>query len=246
MSERFGCNAFLGEDIPEFSAAKPRVSKDHLSIEVEWAERSDLIVMFLGSAGTISEITAFAMTQSINPKLLVFNDERYRSASSFLTQGPLRLLQPTQKHYYANADSILDVEVLRAVDIALSQAWYRKKPESLTTIREANYYDAMTLANVCALYPVRYGELREHLPWPERRLLSALKKLVANGLLAKVNNTYVPAMPLSEQPIGMSFRTTIARARARAMSSLLQDEQFRERYSRIQNKLRGVGRFRTA
>ena len=68
LEEHVGCDVFMGEDID-----LPRLRKvdgDHLTIEVEQAERRDLIIMFLQSPGTISELTAFAMRDSTKRNLV--------------------------------------------------------------------------------------------------------------------------------------------------------------------------------
>lgn len=115
LQHRMGCRAFLGEEIEQLRFG-PQPDVNHLTIEVQEATQSDLVVMFLGSEGTLSEVTAFAMSEAINPKVVVFNDIQYRDVDSFVNLGPLRLLRKDQIIYYDVADEIPSVDLVKHLD----------------------------------------------------------------------------------------------------------------------------------
>ncbi len=247
LEDRFGCNGFLGEEIPEISpdGYKPSVSQDHLTIEVKWAEDSDLIIMFLGSPGTIAELTAFALNDNVNPKLLVFNHSEFRNVKSFISQGPLKLLQAEQRQFYESDAALLAESSIRAIDVAVSQAWHRSSLSHYDSIL-SSYHSLMALCVIYSLFPVTYASLKNRMPWSEKKLLNALGSLNDAGLITKKGKAFEPTVFLRDSILPTDMQTDVSAARARSLSALVADDDFLRKYERKYNGLRGAGRFRTA
>ncbi len=81
-----------------------------LTFEHFMAQISDLVLMFLEGPGTIAELGAFASVDNLIPKLLVFNDKRYRHVDSFITSGPLAKISENSSEgvIYGNLDTVLE------------------------------------------------------------------------------------------------------------------------------------------
>jgi hypothetical protein len=66
---------------------------DILSFEFELAQVSDLIVLFSESYGSAAELGAFCMDRHISERLLVVVDDLNFMQTSFIKQGPLKILR---------------------------------------------------------------------------------------------------------------------------------------------------------
>jgi hypothetical protein len=64
--------------------------RDALQMEDDLAKLADLIIVIVESAGTLTELGAFSLSQSLRKKLLPVVDEKHQHDSSFITNGPLR------------------------------------------------------------------------------------------------------------------------------------------------------------
>jgi len=182
------CDAFLGEGIEELKQIRP--DPDHLTIEMRAADRSDLIVMFLGSPGTFAELTAFAMTPTVNPKLLVFNEARFKDVRSFLSEGPLRLIDSRRKLYYDPASSTHLVEVARHLDQAVSALLFEQWNQLGLVPANLDFSSLVTLGAVFVTQPSPYRQLNESSPLRESDLRGALKVLLEKTLVVKDGERY--------------------------------------------------------
>lgn len=78
----------------ELNAFFPRGKyTDILKFENDLAQICDIIILFSESYGSAAELGAFSMSEDISSRLLVIIDDNNYSQSSFITLGPLRLLE---------------------------------------------------------------------------------------------------------------------------------------------------------
>lgn len=77
---------------PEWIFANLMRAKEYdlLSLEHDLAKNVDLIVLPLEGPGSICELGAFASVESLLPRLIVLNEEKYKRQRSFINDGPLR------------------------------------------------------------------------------------------------------------------------------------------------------------
>ncbi len=68
---------------------------DLLSLENELAKNVDLIIIPLEGIGTYCELGSFANYQDLINKILVINDIEYKTAKSFINEGPIKLIKKT-------------------------------------------------------------------------------------------------------------------------------------------------------
>jgi hypothetical protein len=223
LAGRMGCDPFLGEDIAELH--KPKVDRDHLTIEVQEAIESDLIIMFLGSPGTLAELTAFAMNEHINRKTVVFNDARHKDERSFINLGPLRLLPKGNVVYFDNLSETPSVPLLRQLDVLVGRAWFQKHVLRPGVELPWSYEQFAVLATIYATYPVRYKELHRLCPLDEHAVGTALKGLFQLGHIVEKERKYLPTRPMQEMPLGAEFVSDIARARTALLDCRLRDPE---------------------
>jgi len=221
LRDKMGCSAFLGEEIEDIRKST-KVHRDQLTIEVGEARQSDLVLMFLGSPGTIAEVTAFAMDQDITRKLFVFNDIRYKDAESFINFGPLRLLGDEQVIYYEPNSREPSDELVERIDVAVARIWYNKSKLEDSFDFEMAFETFVTIACIYAAFPVRYAELLDLLPLNERTVRGALNNLFTQNLIETAENKYLPTEPLQALPLGRATYD-VARSRARLMAGRLSD-----------------------
>lgn len=221
MKHWMGCSAFLGEDIDRILTTT-KVDHDHLTIEIDEAEKSDLIVMFLGSVGTVAELTAFVMTKSIQPKLLVFNDVQFKEEKSFLNEGPIKMLGSEQLVFYNADEPQLTQKMVEHLDRAVAQCWFNKSKIYCWTGLEFEMF--ATLAAILVCYPVRYKDLVQLLPITDKSVRASLNHLIENGLTTKREKKYLPGSNWQGLQFGPVMRD-IARTRLRLMNVRLQDEE---------------------
>lgn len=212
LETRMGCKAFLGEDIAELKYG-PKPNVNHLTIEVREATQSDMVVMFLGSPGTIAEVTAFAMDRKINSKVIVFNDAKFEDSASFVNRGPLKLLSEDQIIYYDATAEVPSVELVRHLDTLFARKRFEYTIADSSPPCELGFDAWIALCLVFASYPVKYEGLANLFPWQERRLRRALKVLFAAKWLEEREAKYVPRCTLEELPMDSGFIASLARAR---------------------------------
>ncbi len=222
LEGQMGCEASLGEDIEELSVP-PRPDQNHLTIEVKEAARSDLIFMFLGSPGTIAEVTAFAMDERVNSKLVVFNQAKYKDQRSFINLGPLRLIPSSRIVYYDGASDSPTVQLVSQLDQIVAQKWFHKS-ELGTRFSPALPFEAFVcLAILLSAFPVRYKELVELFPLDERTLKRALGELFKAHLISEDEKKYLPQVAVGDLPIDGESVADIARTRAALLSRRMKD-----------------------
>jgi len=65
---------------------------DLLTFQTDLAQTASFIIIILESAGSIAEFAAFSITPSISQKLIIIVSDEHYESSSFITLGPLRLI----------------------------------------------------------------------------------------------------------------------------------------------------------
>lgn len=69
------------------------ICDDIFSFEVMLAEISDKIIIVTESFGTCCELGAFVMNEQCRRKILVFNEDKEDYKNSFISKGPIKLLE---------------------------------------------------------------------------------------------------------------------------------------------------------
>ena len=220
LEVRMGCKIFMGEDIEDL-AQLPRADRDHLTIEVEQAERRDLIIMFLQSPGTISELTAFAMGESTNPKLVVFNDVQYKDQKSFINKGPLRLLKSEQIIHYDVTGDRPTSELVRQLDRIVARAWFNDSRIDITAGAPDAFEAFVAFATVYAAFPVDYEKLLEFFPFDDDVLRSSLRFLFEHNLVRKEEKFFVPCDTVEALSVSSACAADISTTRAALMNCRL-------------------------
>lgn len=224
LEGRMGCKSFLGEDIAELTET-PRPDKDHLTIEVKEAKKSDLIVMFLGSPGTLAEVTAFAMNRDTNKKLVVFNNIKYKNDKSFINLGPLRLLPRENVIFYDPEAETTTAEVVVHLDKILARTWFGVYASHYLPSAALSFEQFILLCVVYAAFPVRYAELGELFPFNEKAFRDALKALFLGKFIQKQEDKFIPVGDLQDLAIGGDCVADIARVRTKLLDKRLQSDQ---------------------
>lgn len=227
LENRFQIKAFLGEDIPE--SLTPEIKSDHLTIETKAAARAHVIAMFLGSPGTIAELTAFALNETIRPKLLVFNDQKYRGEKTFLNLGPLKLLDKDAV-VWINPPIDRDlIKVIRSIDLALARTVFADYTDEIQRT-DLSFEGFVVLSAIYTHYPIGREALANVVPLRQKQFDIALRDLVNAGLWKKDDSLYWPKKEITELGLSSSVLIQISRSRAQVMSQGLLDEEGRTRY----------------
>ena len=72
---------------------------DLIQFEADIAQISEIVLLVAESAGSLTELGAFAMHVGIAPRLQVFIRDDYYGAESFIRHGPIRLLGNAVSYY---------------------------------------------------------------------------------------------------------------------------------------------------
>jgi hypothetical protein len=72
---------------------------DLIQFEADIAQISEIVLLIAESAGSLTELGAFAMHARIAPRLQVFIRNDYYNAESFIRHGPIRLLGAAVSYY---------------------------------------------------------------------------------------------------------------------------------------------------
>lgn len=223
LNTYMGCDAFLGEDISEFRSS-PKPDRDHLTIEIRAAQRSDLIIIFLGSAGTLAEVTAFATNKDINPKLVVFNDVAHAEAKSFINLGPLQLIDRARVIRYEPEAALPSAALIRELDRVLGGEWFRQSG-SKGKLSQLDLEAYAALLTIHAGYPIRIKELSGAYPFSERALKDSLSKLIRAKLVSKRESQYIPTTGVSSARFATGIAGDIGRVRMQVLARRMQDEE---------------------
>lgn len=100
---------------PEWLFSNLMAIKDNdlLTLEHDLAKNVDLIVLPLEGLGAICELGAFASYEELTERILVLNDKQYAHKTSFIKDGPIRLIKRRARenvlYYHSNnKDSAVD------------------------------------------------------------------------------------------------------------------------------------------
>ena len=74
------------------------LSEDIFSFEKMLAEISDKIIIVAESPGTFCELGAFVMDEKCRAKTLIINEDKEDYKNSFITKGPIKLLENENEH----------------------------------------------------------------------------------------------------------------------------------------------------
>lgn len=80
-----------------FAALTAAQDTDLLSVEDQLSSFSDCIILILESPGTLAELGAFAIKDSIAAISLVINDKQFERRPSFVNRGPLEKIRKVSK-----------------------------------------------------------------------------------------------------------------------------------------------------
>ena len=78
---------FRAEEV--FPALNEGHGNDLLTIEDQIGNYSDCIAIICESESAFAELGAFTLKEELVKQVLVINDERFKSSTSFITQGPI-------------------------------------------------------------------------------------------------------------------------------------------------------------
>lgn len=99
---------FRAEDV--FEALRENAKRDLLTIEDEIGNYSDCIIIVCDSESAFAELGAFSLKNELVGQVLIINDERFKNASSFITQGPIARADKRSRFkptVYANFEAVL-------------------------------------------------------------------------------------------------------------------------------------------
>jgi hypothetical protein len=208
LNRKMGCDAFLGEEIEGLD-------------DVRVKKKGDLIVIFLGSAGTIAEVTAFALNNKLHDKLVVFNPIKFRDSDSFINHGPLRLLDQDSIIYYDPAQSVSRGRVLSDIDLRIARQWYLKSERAARLLQPLTFEEYVTLCGIYVSHPISYAELCEVIG-SEKIVRPSLTKLFQIGMIKEEKKTYLPQMPIDALGVSPSAALDISRVRLAVLNARLQ------------------------
>jgi hypothetical protein len=92
------------------------IFSDLLELEGYLADLSDLIVLFVESAGSIAELGAFAASDALQPKTLAVLNSAHPQGRTFISDGPVRRIKSGDEamvlYYEWNAQDLADAATL--------------------------------------------------------------------------------------------------------------------------------------
>lgn len=100
---------FRAEDAWEV-ISKKSITVNALALEEWLASFSDVVIILVESSGTVAELGAFSLSNSLRQKLLPILSNEYAKDESFINTGPVKWVDNDSKFkpcIYANFDSIL-------------------------------------------------------------------------------------------------------------------------------------------
>ena len=127
--------------------------RDALQMEEDLAKLADLLIVIIESPGTFTELGAFSLSPPLRRKMLAIVDEKYKDASSFISNGPLKwidsesVFKPT---IYTNLNKIL-----LAADQVHERIQRIEKPRS-TKLEDLAISQKHLLFFICDLMSVIY------------------------------------------------------------------------------------------
>lgn len=225
LATRMGCSPFLGEEIAELRTT-PKVPQDHLTIEVQAATGSDLVLIFLGSPGTLAEVTAFALNAQVNSKLVVFNETRYKQVQSFVNLGPLRLIDADRTIFFDPDLENTALDLVRSLDAVLARFWFSRVDRLSSALASMSFEAVVIFLAIVAQFPVRYEDLAKSVILPERHISAALKELFGLEQVQSLEGKYLPSDGFNMGKLPKRFARQMARVRLRLLALRLRQEQY--------------------
>lgn len=215
INNRFRCEAFLGEDIPEFKDPLLKASSG-LDIELRAARKADSILIVLGTPGTIAEVTAFGLDPNIKPKIRVFNDSEFKGATTFVNLAVSNLLEESQIQYVTGllSGGGLTVDFVKSIDSMLAQQSFNKLVREKRIQTTLGYEQFVIISAICATSPTSYQDLVEITALKEHHFRQALEALFKKDfLIQNSGNKYEPTkLAKDEIPRGVAFDIAAARS----------------------------------
>ncbi len=243
INSRLGCEAFLGENIDR-SKPRPIESNDLLTIEVDEADRADLIILFLESPGTASELTAFALDKDLIKKLVVLNDEKYKDVESFLRDGPIELVR--KKHpdrvIYFNPRTLtqgIPIHAMYAIDKVIAHKWFDKLNISITDLQftKLEFASVVSLLLVYVFFPLNVSDLQRLLSnyYSSEKIAKSVGSLKKSRFISIHQDIIYPSKPARKLGLPSEIITNLARVRAQLLGQLMRDQSYRSRLSALQS-----------
>lgn len=96
-----------------FTTLAQHMKADLMQLENVMAKHVDIIIVCPESAGSFSELGAFANSEAIRDKIFVINDQSH-SPYSFISLGPLRSVSKSGKNHVQRIDTQDNVKIAKA------------------------------------------------------------------------------------------------------------------------------------
>jgi len=188
---------FYAEDV--WLEIAKRGEQNALALESYLAGLSDVVVIIVESAGTFTELGAFALHDALRPKLLPILNRDYSTADSFINTGPIR---------WVDADSIFgpsinaDFRTILTSGDEILERLGRLSPQSASVIRniEIGHSPKHLLFFVSWLVRIIGPVRREHIYYFAKELFPdqsepSIDSLLSLAVLFKlVTQTVVPEL----------------------------------------------------
>jgi hypothetical protein len=161
---------------PEWLFSNLLVRKEYnlLNLEHDLASSVDVIVLPIEGMGTLVELGAFSSFDKLRDRIIVINDEKYKSKRSFITLGPIKLIKQTDSRnviYYNKGDPDPAINKRNLDDLkknVLSRVRLLNRAESKYDIKNLFNLSRFILYIIAIFQPINESEILE--------LLDNLKK----------------------------------------------------------------------
>lgn len=141
-----------------FSSKNYQGNFNLLKLENLLADNVDIIILPLEAIGTYCELGAFAVTDNLRKKIIVINEKKYKNQKSFITVGPIELIEKDNKRNVFWYDNNAFNETLDKL-VERLKFWRKALPHNkLDNIFNLSRY----ILYVIALYqPITLKQLRD-------------------------------------------------------------------------------------
>lgn len=196
-----GFRFFMAEDV--FNAADPSGRYDLLTVENFIADFADCIIMVLETPSVFAELGAFTVQDKLVKKLLVINDTAFKNCPSFISRGPLAIVDTRSRFkpvLYADLRTVLSAakEIESRLD-CIRRTYNQRVDMSSPLERIAPKHRILLLCDLVWIFaPVRLVDLVEIL----KQLFGEvtidvklhLELLQGLGLLTRLGDYYFPIL----------------------------------------------------
>ena len=214
LKKRMGCKSFRGEDIPNLND-KISEGRNLIDVEIKEARDSDLVILFMNSVGVASELAVFVRDKIINNKLIVFNDNKYENAKSFLNRGPLKLVHKHHLAYYHEDVGLKDMSILNTIDTIIAKKWFDKMYIERRIKDDIGFGGFVIMALICVFYPLDRIKLENNCSLKNIDFSDVLKILFKTNLINKKNEFYFPKWKNIKQCVTAGCISDISNVRLR-------------------------------